>query len=68
MECKQCRFWEPSHSHSRDIAMDGECRRRSPVIVITYCDTKSWFPQTPPHGWCGDFEKCQDEVGESITA
>lgn len=57
--CSTCRFWQRD-SMGVDKAVIGECRRRSPaLVVITERGnqiTATRFPETIDDEWCGEWE------------
>ena len=44
----------------------GECRRHAPVKDVKNVIPRSGYPQTFQYDWCGDYEKCEQEVASDV--
>jgi hypothetical protein len=65
--CGACRFW--AELKPGDKVTFGICRRRAPTPILLghrpaqmvgqapQAVIQGFFPETPSHGWCGDYQQ-----------
>ena len=65
--CENCRFWSPvSGSLFEQKLANGECRRKSPVLVVSRGRVRLW-PLTKADDWCGDFRRIESNARGEAT-
>jgi len=68
--CLKCRFftpYEPAYlvEFEREfiVKLQGDCRRRSPVLMQIENVMDTLFPEVRAEEWCGEFEMTSEERG-----
>lgn len=68
MNCRACRFWNPTtdvgRGNARANAVVGECRRHAPVQTGGERAMLSRWSTVGYSDWCGDFERYGETFAE----